>query len=111
MMEFAQKIPTRHKVSLRGSGKLLLKQILSKRLPYNIVYRKKQGFTPPIEQWITRDAYQVELTDFVEKITIWDTELYDLYKSRYLGYDDKIARVFQIRLYMFKNWYDNWIEN
>ena len=109
MMEFGQKIPTSYKVSLRGSGKLLLKKILSSRLPHNIVYRKKQGFTPPIEQWITQDVYRKELFEFVENVALWDKELCDLYKNRYLKNNDKVARTFQIRLLMFKKWHEHWV--
>ena len=51
VVELAWKIPTKMKVK-NGSGKLILKELLCKYLPEKYVYRPKQGFGLPIDDWI-----------------------------------------------------------
>lgn len=38
-----------------GSGKIILKQILEKYLPKDLIYRKKAGFGIPLDQWLRLD--------------------------------------------------------
>jgi asparagine synthase (glutamine-hydrolysing) len=38
-----------------GEGKYLFKRLLSRRLPEDVVYRKKQGFSVPIDDWLKGD--------------------------------------------------------
>ncbi len=55
LVEFAGRLPTNFK--LRGrTRKYLLKKLGSKLLPESIIYRKKQGFPIPIEQWLRNEA-------------------------------------------------------
>ena len=51
LIEMAWKIPTKMKVN-NGQGKIILKKILCKYLPKDYVYRPKQGFGVPIEEWL-----------------------------------------------------------
>jgi asparagine synthase (glutamine-hydrolysing) len=37
-----------------GEGKRILKSALEKRLPREILYRKKQGFALPVSDWLRR---------------------------------------------------------
>jgi len=51
MVEFAWSIPSAWKTR-RGGGKILLKSALTPMLSPQLLYRTKQGFTPPIREWL-----------------------------------------------------------
>ncbi|MFZ5998420.1 MAG: asparagine synthase (glutamine-hydrolyzing) [Nitrospirota bacterium] len=56
LIEFVETVPPQYK--LRGiSGKYLHKKSVEKWLPKKIIYRKKKGFTNPMEIWL-RDKMQ-----------------------------------------------------
>ena len=50
MVELTCRIPARIKLA-GGETKHILKKSLADRLPEDILYRRKQGFTPPIRSW------------------------------------------------------------
>jgi asparagine synthase (glutamine-hydrolysing) len=52
IINFAFSLPDRLKISDRGESKSILRKILSKYIPVNLIDRPKQGFTIPIEQWL-----------------------------------------------------------
>ena len=43
LIEFASKIPDRYKLRL-GQEKWILKKVMEKHLPRNLIYRRKTGF-------------------------------------------------------------------
>jgi len=49
--EIAWKIPTYMKVN-KGEGKLILKDLLKKYIPPNLIQRKKSGFAFPVSDWL-----------------------------------------------------------
>jgi len=51
IVEFAARIPTQLKAR-NGVGKWLLRQVLTKYVPENLIDRPKQGFGIPIEIWL-----------------------------------------------------------
>jgi asparagine synthase (glutamine-hydrolysing) len=44
-------LPTRAKLTGGGGGKRILKRALESRLPKDLLYRRKQGFTVPLARW------------------------------------------------------------
>jgi asparagine synthase (glutamine-hydrolysing) len=54
LVEFAMALPPRMKVR-DGVGKYLLKKAVDGLLPREIVYRRKQGFGAPMEEWFRGD--------------------------------------------------------
>lgn len=50
LIEFAAKIPAKHKVKFNG-GKWILKRALKNFLPEKILYRRKMGFGVPLSKW------------------------------------------------------------
>ncbi len=68
LAEFAYNLPEKLKADNNGTGKLrskwggkwkskiLLKEVAKEFLPPSIVNRKKQGFGPPIKQWMEKES-------------------------------------------------------
>ncbi len=56
ILEFAASLPAAFKVTATGT-KHVLKRALSKRLPQEILYRKKAGFPVPYATWLSRDLH------------------------------------------------------
>ncbi|MFO7901848.1 MAG: asparagine synthase (glutamine-hydrolyzing) [Pirellulaceae bacterium] len=54
LVELALQIPSRLKVA-RGRTKILLKQVASRHVPRDCVYRPKEGFSVPIKHWLKTD--------------------------------------------------------
>ena len=54
LVEMAFQIPSRLKVA-RGRTKILLKQVASRHVPRDCIYRPKEGFSVPIKHWLKRD--------------------------------------------------------
>ncbi len=51
LVSFSWSLPD-HYIYNKNNGKALLKSILSERFSKNLVYRKKQGFEPPLDKWL-----------------------------------------------------------
>ena len=54
IVEFAASLPPEYKVH-KGEGKFILKKLMEKYLPNEIIYRKKMGFTVPTKSWFAGD--------------------------------------------------------
>jgi asparagine synthase (glutamine-hydrolysing) len=60
VVEFAFRLPPR--LRLRGrQGKYILKRLLERYLPRELVYRPKQGFAVPLEKWFRSDLRELLL--------------------------------------------------
>jgi hypothetical protein len=51
LVEWAMKLPLKYKIRGRQT-KYLLKKVLSRHLPADLVYRPKRGFGVPVAQWL-----------------------------------------------------------
>ena len=54
LMEFCVALPDSYRLN-GGQGKYLLKKVMEKHLPHEIVYRRKRGFPVPIARWFRTD--------------------------------------------------------
>ncbi|HHH76599.1 MAG TPA: hypothetical protein ENL03_06210 [Phycisphaerae bacterium] len=57
-VEFARTVPAAMKIQ-QGQGKAVLKSALKPYLDDDLLYRKKQGFTPPIVEWLRTDLREM----------------------------------------------------
>jgi asparagine synthase (glutamine-hydrolysing) len=81
LVEFAGRLPTSLKYR-NGTGKYLLKKVLSRRLPADIVHRPKKGFGIPLALWLREVPRQMPLN----AIAGIDTdEIAELWRSHRLG--------------------------
>ncbi len=56
LVEFAARIPPEHKVRYLA-GKHLLKKAMEKRLPAQVIYRRKMGFPTPVKPWLRHQLF------------------------------------------------------
>jgi asparagine synthase (glutamine-hydrolysing) len=76
LMEWVSGLPVSYK--LRGAeGKFMLKQALEPYLPHDIMYRRKMGFSIPLEEWF-RGPLKAKLTDALTSQRMADTGLFDM---------------------------------
>lgn len=108
LMELTAKMPSSLKVS-PFQTKQILKKIAEKYLPKECIYRKKQGFVPPMENWLRSDFEYLkeQLTgDEFNRWRIFDREnvgdLLDQFKQ-----NQKNARILWRLLYL-KQWLSVW---
>ena len=76
LVDFATRLPTSLKYR-NGKGKYLLKKVLSRRLPADIVDRPKKGFGIPLALWLRQVPKQIPLNGIVgidsgEVAKLWD---------------------------------------
>lgn len=73
MVELAFTIPAQYK-RRNGTGKILLRELLAKRLGRELAYRQKTGFNAPLQQWLASDK---DTAQFVKE---------ELQQSSHLGF-------------------------
>ena len=110
VFEFAARLPLRFKIRA-GETKWILRQLLYKYVPRDLVERPKMGFGVPIDQWLRGP------------LRAWAESLLDEARLRREGYlDPRVvracwqehqsgARNWQHRLWvvlMFQSWLDRW---
>ena len=79
IVEFASSLPSNYKIH-NGTGKYILKKIMEKYLPTEIIYRQKMGFTVPTQKWFAEDLLGAA-KDIVFSKKIMDT---GWFQKRYL---------------------------
>ena len=70
LVEYAMRIPGSHKLK-GGESKYILKKILEKYIPSDMVYRPKHGFNVPLEEWIASN-----FTTYLEDV-LFDSQCLD----------------------------------
>ena len=68
-VEYTFSLPDNFRIN-EGQGKYLLKKLLEKKLPKEIIYRKKQGFPVPISKWFRGELYGKLSEILLDNVTI-----------------------------------------
>ena len=110
-IDYSSRIPTKWKVNMRKK-KILMRQIIKGIVPDEIVYRGKQGFSPPLHEWIIKDEYQKEIGSTIEeyhKKTILSKEWKKILDEA-LGKKDKTwkDKDYLIKMFLFGRWAKKW---
>jgi len=111
IIEWAAQLPSDYKYH-NGQKKYILKQIVHKYIPKEIMDRPKMGFGIPIEDWL-----EVELKDLVQEYLSEEnlkahglfnlSEIKKLVASFYEGRKEKHLKIWY--LLMFQMWYKKWM--
>lgn len=108
-LELSSKIPTKWKIS-SFKTKILMREMLKKYLPKKIVKRKKEGFMPPIVDWINSEEYKEEIEKGMKELhenKIIDDDWSDFY-SKILDKKDEVSKNYKTRLFMLYKWWKFW---
>jgi len=113
IIEWAAQLPMEYKYN-NGDKKYILKQIVHKYIPREIMDRPKMGFGIPIIDWLQQDLkpYVDQYLDevYIQKQNIFDNnEVQRLRKSFYHGKVERAEKIWF--LLMFQMWYDRWMIN
>ncbi len=113
IIEWAAQLPMKYKYN-NGSKKFIIKEIVHKYLPKEMMDRPKMGFGIPIAAWLVGDLkpYVDKYLDeaFVTKQKVFNnTEIQRIRKSFYEGKVERAEKIWYIL--MFQMWYDKWINN
>ncbi len=113
IIEWAAKLPMEYKYN-NGNKKFIIKEIVHKYLPKEMMDRPKMGFGIPIADWLEKelkyfvDRYFDEA--FILKQGIFNNDV--VQKIRTSFYNGKKERAEKIwYLLMFQMWYDKWLNN
>ncbi len=112
IVEFGFRMPSKYKIK-KGKTKYILREAMTKHIPRNYLYKKKQTFHVPIDNWIQND-----LKDYVQQVLSKE----NINKQGYFNYKyiEKIHRnykksqLFYARqlwnLLNFQLWHEQFIE-
>ena len=112
VIEWAAQLPSDYKYH-KGQKKYILKQIVHKYIPQQMMERPKMGFAIPLEQWLGN-----ELKDLVEENLNEENlrahglfniqEVKKIVSDFFNGRKEKYLKIWY--LLMFQMWYKRWIE-
>jgi len=113
IIEWAAQLPMEFKTH-HGRNKLLLKGIVHRYLPREIMDRPKRGFGIPVKTWLNGDLKKVVdyylSEQFISKQDLFNLQkLLDIKNSFYRGKMEWTDKLWN--LLMFQMWYDKWINN
>jgi asparagine synthase (glutamine-hydrolysing) len=107
VMNLAEKIPTRHRVSTKNT-KLALRAAADKTIPSNTASRQKLGFPVPIRVWLKEEKYFGKVLSMFEsdiaKEFFHTKKLVKMLQDHKSGKADLSRRIWTI--YTFLVWYE-----
>jgi asparagine synthase (glutamine-hydrolysing) len=112
LVEYSMTIPKKFKVK-GGEPKYILKKAVEGLIPHNIIYRKKQGFAAPVNEWLRSEWFNFMETKILNSgLMKRDLLRGDFVKTIILNHRNR-TRDEGMPLWALLNlalWYDYWIE-
>lgn len=111
IIEWAAQLPSGFKYH-KGIKKYILKQIVHKYLPRELMERPKMGFAIPVENWLSQELKDLVMEylndDQLNKHGLFNKEeVQNLVKDFYNGRKEKYLKIWH--LLMFQMWYRKWM--
>ena len=111
IIEWAAQLPNHYKIR-NGHKKYLLKEIVHRYLPKEMMDRPKAGFAIPIDEWFSRELaeyFAIYLNkDYIDKQGIFNSDLVLRWTSLYQsGKKEYMTQLWNIL--MFQLWYEKWM--
>jgi asparagine synthase (glutamine-hydrolysing) len=110
IIEYAAQLPNEYK--FRESQKMILKDIVHKYIPSEMMDRPKTGFTVPVNSWLKKDLlFLIEENlnpDRLIKTGFFNTGYVHILKEKFLNgklYDPSIIW----KLLQFQMWFNKWM--
>lgn len=107
VVEFAMTLPVSY-LRKNGRGKLVLRDVLYRHVPEEMMERPKTGFSIPMKRWLTEDALREWAEDLLDEKTIREQGLLDETVVRKLWNNYVQNDVWQETIWfllMFQSWY------
>lgn len=113
IIEFSAQLPFDFKIGM-DSDKKILKDIVHKYLPQQVMERPKMGFDPPIFKWL-RTELKFLLDDLynyenLKKYGFFNVDYAIKLKNRFLLGDEKMNNIVW-RIFIFQIWLKKWSNN
>ncbi len=113
VIEWSAQLPMGYKYN-NGNKKFIIKEIVHKYIPHNMMDRPKMGFGIPIADWLQDDLKnfvdQYFDEGFILKQGIFNNhEIQRIKRSFYQGRVERAEKIWY--LLMFQMWYDKWMNN
>ncbi len=112
LVEYSMTIPKKFKVK-GGEPKYILKKAVEGLIPHNIIYRKKQGFAAPVNEWLRSEWFDfMEMKILNSGLMKRDLLRGDFVKTMIRNHRNR-TRDEGMPLWALLNlalWYDYWIE-
>ncbi|MGN1173952.1 MAG: asparagine synthase (glutamine-hydrolyzing) [Roseburia sp.] len=120
VMEFSLGLPLEYKIR-NGNLKSMIKDLVYKYIPKELMDRPKQGFAVPIEKWL-RNELKDELLSYVDREYLMKQNIFKANETRKFVYDfvengdggkntGKNYAGFVWSYYIFQKWYEYYMEN
>jgi asparagine synthase (glutamine-hydrolysing) len=111
IIEWAAQLPSDYKY-FKGQKKYILKQIVHKYVPKEIMERPKMGFGIPVEKWLAHELKPLVMEflspEKVKKHGLFnEKEIENLCADFYNGRKEKHLKIWHIL--MFQMWYEKWM--
>jgi len=111
IIKWAAQLPSDYKY-YKGQKKYILKQIVFKYIPKEIMERPKMGFAIPLERWLSKELKPLVL-EYISPQKMSDHGIFNspevekLCKDFFNGRTEKFLKIWH--LLMFQMWYDKWM--
>jgi asparagine synthase (glutamine-hydrolysing) len=115
ILDFSFSLPSNMKISDKGDTKFLLKRLLEKYIPIDIINRPKYGFTIPIENWM-RNHLNQEINEMLLDTNFFITFQLDqknisLECKGFFTNQSKLNPHVIWFIYTLYKWYELWLKN
>ena len=112
LMEYSFNLPQEYKIK-GGTTKYLMKKLLEKYLPKELVYRRKWGFPAPIGNWLSRDlSYLID--SWLNPVLIRSQGIFNEKQVAYYVSEFRKGKKYHDKrlwaLIFFQMWYAKYIE-
>lgn len=111
VVEFSLRLPYNYKYR-NNNTKAILRDVLYRYVPRNLIERKKQGFSIPIEKWL-RNELKSSVLDLLSDDRILKQGIFKLEEIKKIKnefYIDKVNRNILIwNLFIFQQWYEEYL--
>ena len=110
LVEYSVNLPLRYKIN--GTQKYLMKKLLERYIPHDIVYRKKWGFPAPVGDWLYKELrYMIDKwlsKDNIERTGVLHYPTVQKFVQAYLsGKKYHHKRVWS--MIIFQMWFDKYL--
>jgi asparagine synthase (glutamine-hydrolysing) len=111
-LELMARIPARWKANGRRT-KILMREIIKDIVPAEVAQRRKQGFTPPVREWIEKEKYRTMIQEAIEGMSeagVPDKAWHNFFVTEVMKNNDAVFHIMRLRILVFWQWWQKWMD-